>query len=89
LSGTAEITGTNLPFKTWEIRKVAERMLADYDAHRPNEIFAERGANWLTLDDAYTIQRAVAELRMARGERCIGYKLGCISTTIQRQLGLG
>jgi hypothetical protein len=67
LSGTAEITGANLPFKTGEIRKVAERMLADYDAHRPNEIFAERGANWLTLDDAYTIQRAVAELRMARG----------------------
>jgi 2-keto-4-pentenoate hydratase len=62
--------------------------LADYDAGRPNEIFAERGADWLTLADAYTIQRAVAELRMARGERCIGYKVGCISTTIQQQLGL-
>jgi len=24
-------------------------MLADYDAHRPNEIFAERGTEWLTL----------------------------------------
>jgi len=26
----------------WEAQRIAERMLADYDAHRPNEIFAER-----------------------------------------------
>lgn len=63
-------------------------MLEDYDAHRPNELFAERGTDWLTLEDAYAIQRAVAELRIARGERCLGYKVGCISATIQKQLGL-
>jgi 2-keto-4-pentenoate hydratase len=63
-------------------------MLADYDAHRPNEIFAERGTEWLTLDDAYMLQRAVAQLRVARGERCLGYKVGCLSSSIQEQLGL-
>ena len=63
-------------------------MLRDYDAHCPNEIFAERGTDWLTLEDAYAVQRAVAELRLARGERCIGYKIGCASAAIQRQFGL-
>ena len=60
-------------------------MLADYDARRPNEIFAERGTEWLTLDDAYTVQHAVAELRKARGERSLGYKVGCASAAIQAQ----
>jgi len=74
--------------RTWEARQLAERMLADYDAHRPNEIFAERGTEWLTLDDAYLLQRAVAQLRIRRGERCLGYKVGCLSSSIQEQLGL-
>ena len=63
-------------------------MLADYDARRPNEIFAERDTNWLTLEDAYTVLRVVAELRRARGERCLGFKIGCVSPAIQTQLGL-
>ncbi|MCI0628984.1 MAG: fumarylacetoacetate hydrolase family protein [Acidobacteria bacterium] len=71
-----------------EVQRVAERMLADYDAHRPNEIFAERGTDWLTLDDAYAVQGAVAELRKARGERCAGYKIGCLSPAIQKQFRL-
>ena len=71
-----------------EVQRVAERMLADYDAHRPNEIFAERGTDWLTLDDAYVVQRTVAELRKARGEHCAGYKIGCLSPAIQKQLRL-
>ena len=71
-----------------EVHRVAQRMLADFDAHRPNEIFAERNANWLTIDEAYAVQRAVAELRQARGERRLGYKVGCVSPAIQNQLGL-
>jgi 2-keto-4-pentenoate hydratase len=63
-------------------------MLADYDAGRPNALFAERDRDWLTLEDAYALQRAVAALRRARGERCLGYKVGCVSPTIQKQLGL-
>ncbi len=73
---------------TAEIHQIAKRVLADYDAHRPNDIFAERGAGWLTLEDAYAVQHAVAKLRQARGEHCVGYKVGCVSPAIQRQLGL-
>jgi 2-keto-4-pentenoate hydratase len=71
-----------------EVRQAAERILSDYDTGRPNALFAERGADWLTLADAYAIQPAVAALRRARGERCRGYKAGCLSPVIQRQLGL-
>ena len=71
-----------------EIQQAAERMLADYDAGRANELFAERGTAWLSLSDAYQVQRTVAELRIQRGERCLGYKIGCISPTIQKQFGL-
>jgi len=63
-------------------------MLRDYDAHRPNEIFAELGTDWITLDGAYAVQCAVAELREVRGECRLGYKVGCRSPTIQNQLGL-
>lgn len=71
-----------------EIERAAERILADYDAGHANEIFAERGTAWLTVEDAYAVQRAVAELRRARGEQCLGYKVGCLSPTIQKQFGL-
>ena len=77
-----------MSLKTGEAKQIAKRMLADYDVQRPNEIFAGRGTDWLTLEDAYAIQAAVAELRVARGDRCIGYKVGCVSKTIQEQLGL-
>jgi 2-keto-4-pentenoate hydratase len=71
-----------------ELNVLAGRMLADYDAGRPNALFAEHDRDWLTLGDAYALQCAVAALRRARGERGVGYKVGCISPVIQKQLGL-
>lgn len=71
-----------------EIKQAAKRILADYDAGRANEIFAEKGTEWLTIEEAYAVQRAIAEFRMQRGEQCIGYKVGTLSPTIQRQFGL-
>jgi 2-keto-4-pentenoate hydratase len=37
--------------------------------------------------EAYELQEAVVRLRERRGERVIGYKIGCISPAIQAQLG--
>lgn len=64
----------------------ASRQLADYDARRPGSLFAEG----LVLDvaDGYRLQAAVAELRAARGEQPIGYKVGCTSPRIRAQLGI-
>jgi 2-keto-4-pentenoate hydratase len=42
----------------------------------------------LSIDDAYEVQRRVLAARVAHGERAIGYKVGCTSRAIRRQLGL-
>ena len=69
------------------IAEIARRQLADYDAHRPGRIF-EDAAFTLTIAEGFEVQRQVAALRAARGEAVAGYKIGCISEAVQRQLGL-
>ncbi len=71
---------------TSQIQRWASRQLADYDAHRPGTMFAE-GIE-LNVADGYALQSAVAELRRRRGERIIGYKVGCTSPKIRAQLGI-
>ena len=69
-----------------ELQKLARRMLSDYDARMPNQCFCQ--PTTLTIERAYELQTAVARLREERGERIIGYKVGCISPVIQQQLGI-
>jgi 2-keto-4-pentenoate hydratase len=71
---------------TSQIEQWASRQLADYDAHDPGTLFADG----LELDVAqgYALQAAVAHLRQRRGERIVGYKVGCTSPTIRKQLGI-
>jgi 2-keto-4-pentenoate hydratase len=73
--------GTNGP---QELDRLAARQLADYDAHTPGRMFVD--APSVSVAEAYEIQARVAELRQARGEDTIGYKVGCTSRVIQRQL---
>src|SRR5207244_1676237 len=72
---------------TEEARRLAPRMLADYDARTPGLVFAHP-LDW-TIPAAYALQAEVARLRIERGERLIGYKVGCTSRAIQQQLGIG
>ena len=73
-------------FATSRIRQWASGLLADYDAGQPGTMFA----NGVVLDvpQGYELQSAVAELRCDRGERIIGYKVGCTSPKIRVQLGI-
>ena len=64
----------------------ASRQLADYDARQPGTVFAEGVV--LNVAEGYQLQSAVAQLRCARGERTIGYKVGCTSQKIRAQLGI-
>lgn len=72
--------------QTPPIDQWASRQLADYDARTPGSLFADG----VVLDAAlaYRLQAAVAGLRCERGERIIGYKVGCTSPTIRKQLGI-
>lgn len=72
---------------TTELDDLARSQLADYDARRPGMIFAAPGLE-LTIAEAYEVQRRVATLRQLRGEAVAGYKIGCRSEAVQRQLGL-
>jgi 2-keto-4-pentenoate hydratase len=42
----------------------------------------------LSLEDAYRVQEKYLEVRIAAGERPVGYKVGCTSPAIRQQFGL-
>src|SRR5438093_8080068 len=68
-------------------QELARQMLADYDARTPGQLFGEPLG--LTTVQAYALQAEIARLRQQRGERVIGYKVGCTSPAVQQQLGIG
>ncbi|MCY4431999.1 MAG: hypothetical protein OXC11_16635 [Rhodospirillales bacterium] len=70
----------------FEIQTLARRQLHDYDARKPGMAFAEPTFH-LALDDAYQVQIETAQLRVLRGETVAGYKIGCVSAAVRRQLG--
>lgn len=67
--------------------ELARRMLADYDAKTPGRLFREPSD--LSKAQAYALQAEIARLRERRGERVVGYKVGCTSPAVRRQLGIG
>ena len=69
------------------VREAAIYLLEDFDDHKPGTLF-ERSELNLSINDAYDLQFEVAGMRESRGERVAGYKIGCISKTMQRQLGI-
>ena len=69
-----------------EVQALAGRQLADYDARNPGTAFAEPTVR-LGLDHAYSVQLETARLRVLRGEAIAGYKIGCVSAAVRRQLG--
>src|SRR5258707_1238304 len=70
-----------------DILEISCRQLADYDAHRPGRIFQDPSFQ-LTLDEAYAVQIQTAARRVVRGEAIGGYKIGCVSKPVQRQLNV-
>jgi 2-keto-4-pentenoate hydratase len=56
-------------------------------ARSRGEYFPQAYCDRLTLDDAYRIQLALIERRVACGERHIGWKVGLTAKAIQEQFG--
>ncbi len=71
---------------TFNHESIARRLLADYDAVRPDALFREGFR--LELEDAWRVQTAVTQLREARGERVVGYKVGAVTPGNQKMMGL-
>lgn len=64
--------------------------LALREAGRTGEFIAPLRSTYpgMTADDAYAIQRANTEHRLARGARIVGAKVGLTSLAVQHQLGV-
>ena len=63
----------------------ANKILEDYDAKNPGTIFKTKIK--LSNDDALLLQSKVTKLRIDRGEKVIGYKIGCVSKETQKKMG--
>lgn len=66
---------------------LADRQWRDYRAREPGTCFADPGFV-LDLPQAYALQRAVSALRVAAGDRVIGYKVGCTGPGTVTQFGM-
>ena len=69
-----------------QLNQLAKQLLHDYDLRNPGTAF-ESGLV-LGLEDAWRLQNTVADLREARGEKVVGYKIGCVSEQNQKMMGL-
>ena len=67
-----------------DLQGLAARMLAEYDSRTPGQLIGEPFD--LSTAQAYALQPEIARLREQRGEKVIGYKVGCTSRPIQAQL---
>ena len=76
-----------------QLQLYAKQILNDYDKKKPSVLF-KNNIN-ITVAEAYKIQSLVTELRIKRGEKVIGYKIGSVKKQTQKnmvfhiQLGVG
>ena len=68
-----------------ELDIFSNKILEDYDSKNPGAIFKEKKI--ITIEDALLLQSNVARLREKRGEKVIGYKIGCVSKDTQKKMG--
>jgi 2-keto-4-pentenoate hydratase len=69
------------------LQELADRQWRDYRARQPGTCFADPDFV-LSLDGAYELQDTVAKLRIAAGDRLIGYKVGCTGPGTVQQFGM-
>lgn len=75
------------PVAGWDVESVARELLACEDERRDRDPFTDV---WSQLDvpTGYAVQDRTLELRLARGERLIGVKLGLTSKAKQQRMGV-
>jgi 2-keto-4-pentenoate hydratase len=70
-----------------DIESLARRHLQDYLARQPGTCFGDPDFR-LDLEPAYALQAEVTKLRVAAGDRVIGYKVGCTGAGTVSQFGM-
>jgi 2-oxo-3-hexenedioate decarboxylase len=69
------------------ITRVAEQLLAAYDGGHLVELPSAQPPG-LTLTQAYAVSQRIAQLRQARGERAVGWKIGFTNRSIWSRYGV-
>jgi 2-keto-4-pentenoate hydratase len=69
-----------------QIQQLGSLLEQSWDQVRPIPPLSE--SHRLTLEDAYKVQQAFNDLRLQRGDRVIGRKIGLTSKAVQSQLGV-
>jgi 2-keto-4-pentenoate hydratase len=69
-----------------DLGELARHMLAAYDTGSAGRFFGQSVG--LSVEQAYAVQAKTVRLRELRGERVIGYKVGCTSRAVQEQLSV-
>ena len=65
------------------LQALARELQSDMDARVVRRVFAEsRGP--ATVADAYAQQRALRDVRLARGEEIVGFKIGYTSPSVRK-----
>ena len=67
-----------------QLQLYANQILNDYDTKNPSVLF-KNNIN-ISVVDAYKIQSIVTNLRIKRGEKVVGYKIGSISKQTQKNI---
>ena len=68
-----------------ELNQYANKILKDYDNNNPSSIFKTKIR--LNNNDALLIQSKVTKSRIRRGEKVMGYKIGCVAKETQKKMG--
>ena len=68
-----------------QLQLYAKRILNDYDKKEPSILF-KSDIN-ITVAEAYKVQSLVTALRIKRGEKVIGYKIGSVQKQTQKKYG--
>ena len=69
------------------IDELADRQLNDYRFGNPGTTFFDQDFH-IDVKTAYTVQDAVARLRVNQGEKVIGYKVGCTGPGTTKLFGM-
>ncbi|GAA0544413.1 2-keto-4-pentenoate hydratase [Actinomadura welshii] len=72
----------------WQDEEARRLFFAEHDVHKDVPLLTERRPS-MTLEDAYQVQWRGAALRIERGARFLGHKVGLTSEAMQHQVGIG
>lgn len=70
-----------------DLANLASAFLQIYDTHRVAQPI-EPPLESLSVGEAYRVQQMVIGERVSRGDKVVGYKVGCTSSAIRQQFGL-